>query len=316
MTGEELTARQAWTLNQKIDHSVGTIEAFISRTGKIPYVAFSGGKDSTVLLDLCRRFVKSDIKGVFVNTGNEYPEIVKFVRTVDNVVVISPACKVSDVLANYGFPLVSKETALKIRQVKNTQSEKLIKIRMVGTGKGTFGVIPEKWKFLIKAPFDVSEKCCYILKKRPSREYERNTGEVPVIGTMAAESRARRTLYLRRNGCNVFEGKHCASYPLSIWTEADIWQYIKRYNIPICELYRDKQCQRTGCMFCGFGAHLDKGKRFEMLYRLHPALYRKMMAYKNNDVTYRQALRAIGVPLPDEVRQLYLFDEKEIDGEC
>jgi 3'-phosphoadenosine 5'-phosphosulfate sulfotransferase (PAPS reductase)/FAD synthetase len=177
---------------------------------------------------------------------------------------------------------------------------------MNGSEKGA-GAIPEKWKFLIKAPFDVSEKCCYILKKHPCHEYERNTGEVPVIGTMAAESRARRTEYLRRNGCNVFAGKHVASYPLSIWTEADVWQYIKRYNIPICELYRDKQCQRTGCMFCGFGAHLDRGKRFEMLYRLHPALYRKMMAYKNNDVTYRQALRAIGVPLPDEVRQLYFF---------
>ncbi len=163
MTAKELIARQSWTFNQKLDHSIGTLEAFISRTGKIPYVAFSGGKDSTVLLDLCRRFVKSDIKGVFVNTGNEYPEIVKFVRTVDNVVVISPACKVSDVLANYGFPLVSKETAQKIREVKNTKSEKLLKIRMNGSEKGA-GAIPEKWKFLIKAPFDVSEKCCYILK--------------------------------------------------------------------------------------------------------------------------------------------------------
>ena len=307
MTEEELTARQAWTLNQKIDHSVGTIEAFISRTGKIPYVAFSGGKDSTVLLDLCRRFVKSDIKGVFVNTGNEYPEIVKFVRTVENVVVISPACNVSRVIADNGFPLVSKETSLKIRQVKNTKSEKLIKMRMVGKGKGAYGVIPEKWKFLVRAQFNVSEKCCDILKKRPSREYERNTGEVPIIGTMAAESSLRRNTYIKRNGCNVLVGKHVASYPLSIWTEEDVWQYVKRYNVPICELYNDKQCQRTGCMFCGFGAHLDKGRRFEMLYSLHPELYRIMMNYKNNGVTYRQALRAIGVPLPDEVRQLYFF---------
>lgn len=319
MTGEELTARQAWTLNQKIDHSVGTIEGFISRTGKIPFVSFSGGKDSTVLLDICRRFVNRDIKAVFDNTGNEFPEIVQFVRTVENVTIITPKLNIGQIIANNGFPLISKETAHGIRQSKTTKSERLRKKRLQGTNpsKGMVcGKIPNKWQFLIKEPFMVSEKCCDILKKRPFAKYQRETGELPIIGTMASESRLRRQQYILRGGCNSWKENHLASYPLSIWTEADIWQYIKRYNIPICELYSDKQCQRTGCMFCGFGAHLDKGKRFEMLYRLHPTLYRKIMAYKNNDVTYRQALRAIGIPLPDEVRQLYLFDEKEIDCEC
>lgn len=50
MTIEDLKNRQKWTLSQKIDHSVGTIESFIAKTGKIPYVSFSGGKDSTVLI--------------------------------------------------------------------------------------------------------------------------------------------------------------------------------------------------------------------------------------------------------------------------
>ena len=42
-------------------------------------VAVSGGVDSTVLLDLVRS-ANPDIKAVFVNTGLEYPQIVKFVN--------------------------------------------------------------------------------------------------------------------------------------------------------------------------------------------------------------------------------------------
>lgn len=87
MTIQELNTRQGWTLSQKIDHAVGTVEAFLSRTGKVPYVSFSGGKDSTVLLDIVRRFVDRDIKAVFCNTGNEYPEIVRFVRSTENVTI-------------------------------------------------------------------------------------------------------------------------------------------------------------------------------------------------------------------------------------
>lgn len=43
------------------------------------YVSFSGGKDSTVLLDLVRKLYPS-IVAVFVDTGLEYPEIREFVK--------------------------------------------------------------------------------------------------------------------------------------------------------------------------------------------------------------------------------------------
>lgn len=62
---------------------------------------------------------------------------------------------------------------------------------------------------------------------------------------------------------------------------------------------------RTGCMFCGFGAHMEKVSRFELLYDLHPKAYNVFMAYQNNGHTYREALRAIGVQLPDETPRLF-----------
>ena len=309
MTSAELRSRMAWTLEQKIDHTIGTVESFIARTGKTPYVSFSGGKDSTVLLDICRRFVSRNMKAVFDNTGNEYPEIVQFVRTMENVTIITPKLSIRQIIANNGFPLISKETAKGIRQAKTTKSEKLRNIRLYGTGASrglTSGKIPNKWQYLINEPFMVSEKCCALLKKRPFARYQRETGELPIIGTMASESRLRRLQYIIRGGCNSWNANHLASYPLSIWTEADIWAYIHKFNIPVCSLYSREGCDRTGCMFCGFGAHLEKRSRFAVLYDLHPKLYEVFMRYENNGITYRHALRRIGIPLPDEVRQLEL----------
>lgn len=49
------------------------------------YVSFSGGKDSTVLLDICRRMYPN-IVAVYSDTGLEFPEIREFVKTKDNVV--------------------------------------------------------------------------------------------------------------------------------------------------------------------------------------------------------------------------------------
>lgn len=151
----------------KIDHAVGTVEAFLSRTGKVPYVSFSGGKDSTVLLDIVRRFVDRDIKAVFCNTGNEYPEIVRFVRSTENVTIIRPGITVRKVIGKYGFPLISKEQAHGIRQAKTTKSEKLLAIRLHGTDatRGyTSGKIANRWQYLIKQPFMISEQCCDCLK--------------------------------------------------------------------------------------------------------------------------------------------------------
>ena len=79
ITKDELEYRQNWSLNQKIDHSLGVIDQFYQRLNGRVYISFSGGKDSTVLLWLARK-IYPDIKAVFCNTGNEYPDIVKFVR--------------------------------------------------------------------------------------------------------------------------------------------------------------------------------------------------------------------------------------------
>lgn len=301
MDYNELKRRQQWALNQKIDHSLGAIEAFISRTGRTPFVSYSGGKDSTVLLDIARRYIDKEMKAVFCNTGNEYPEIVRFVRNTENVTIIRPQYTIRQVIEKYGFPLISKEQAHGIRQAKTTRSEKLRNIRLHGTDRSkgwVSGKIADRWQFLIDEPFMVSEKCCDCLKKRPLARYAKESGEVPLIGTMAAESILRKQQYIRRGGCNSFSGKNAASYPLSIWTDEDIWNYIRMFNVPYCELY-DQGHTRTGCMVCGFGAQYETApNRFERLAASYPKAYEIFMGYTNNGITYRESLSILGVPLP------------------
>lgn len=77
---------------------------------------------------------------------------------------------------------------------------------------------------------------------------------------------------------------------MSIWTDKDIWDFIKQNNIPYCEIY-DKGETQTGCMICGFGCHMDN--RFERLELNHPKAFEIGMSYKNNGVTYAEAINTV-----------------------
>ena len=309
MTLEILRERQSWPLEQKIDHTVGAAEAFINycrEHDRTPYVSFSGGLNSTVLLDLVRRVLDPQMKGVFCSTGNEFPEIVRFVRQTPNVEIIRPAMTPREVLAKYGFSLVSKEQAHAVRDIRTTHSDKLRNYRLSGDGIRTNGVLAKKWRYLIAEPYMTSEKCCEILKKRPFAKYNRLNQSVPMVGTMAGESKRREFTYISNGGCNVFndDPKKVHSAPLSIWTGADCWAYIRKYDVPYCEIYDVPGIDRTGCVFCGFGAHLN-GNRFRVLYERYPKLYCMAMNYTNNGYTYRHALRRMGIELPDEQQELF-----------
>jgi 3'-phosphoadenosine 5'-phosphosulfate sulfotransferase (PAPS reductase)/FAD synthetase len=297
MTYQELKERQGWPLEQKIDHAAGVVSTFLARTDGKAYLSTSGGKDSGVMVDIVRRFVDKDIPAVFCNTGNEYPESVQFVRrTTDNLVTIRPDMRVAEIIAKYGFPLVSKEQSRYIWQARHTNSEKLRRLRLHGNADG-IGKIAERWKFLIGAPFDVSEKCCDYLKKRPFERFHKQTGLYPIIGTMAGESRLRLQKWLR-HGCNSFESSLVASYPLSIFTDADVWAYIRRFNLPYSPVY-DMGFRRTGCLFCGFGCHIGGDRRFYLLKKHKPKIYDHFMRMTNSGISYREALQFCGVDFPD-----------------
>lgn len=274
----QLLQRQSLPLEMKEKMSETRIRNWYEHWEGRVYVSFSGGKDSTVLLHLVRRFYP-EVPAVFVNTGLEYPEIIKFVRETPNVTWLQPKLTFAAVLEKWGFPVVSKEQAQYIYEIRNTKSDYMRRLRLEGKknkrGKIS-GKLSEKWKYLLDAPFKISEKCCDIMKKAPSIAYEKKERRKPFIGAMASDSFLRRLGYMRR-GCNAFGTKRPASNPLAFWLEEDVWGYLKKYRIPYSPIY-DKGYTRTGCMFCMFGVHMEKGEnRFQKMERTHPRQYKYCM---------------------------------------
>ena len=140
----------------------------------------------------------------------------------------------------------------------------------------------ERYQFMLDAPFEISNKCCNVMKKAPVHEYQRTTGRNPITAQMASESRLRTQKWLQA-GCNGFDLKNPISNPMSFWTEQDVLLYIYKNHIPIASVYGDivkengidgqfdledmglfelerptlktTGCSRTGCFACLYGAH-------------------------------------------------------------
>lgn len=281
------------------------------------YISFSGGLDSTVLLDLVREELDETVPAVFCNTGLEYPELVEFVKSISNVEIIKPKMNFKKVITTYGYPIVSKETAAKIRKLRHSNlSPRYRNYLLNGDERGKLGKLADKWKFLVDAPFDTSEKCCDVMKKTPFREYHKRTGRVPFIGVTQDESFMRERQY-SKTGCNVYDSNKPKSQPLGFWTKQDVLRYAYENKIAIAPVYGDivkredgefilTGEQRTGCIFCAFGCHLEKEpNRFQRLEDTHPKLWRYCMkSCEDGGLGMGKVLDYINVPYMKNVTVL------------
>lgn len=285
-TIEDLRDMQALPLEYKIALTRDRIRDAVQRFGENGvYVSFSGGKDSTVLLDIVRS-VYPDIEAVFINTGLEYPEIQQFVKTFDNVRIVRPEMPFIDVIRKYGYPLIGKEVAEKISECRH--GSRRAKVSFIKGAKPT-RYDYSRYAPLLNVDFMIDSRCCKVMKKKPAKSIKK----VDIIATMAEESQLRTAGWLKR-GCNAFDCERPISKPMSFWTEQDVLQYIRERNLKICSVYGDiveenkdgqqviegcgnlctTGCHRTGCIFCAFGAHRPKGmSRFQRLKETHPKQY-------------------------------------------
>lgn len=272
--------------------------------GGMVYVGFSGGKDSTVLLDLVRR-IYPDVEAVFVDTGLEYPEIKSFVNTINNVTKLKPEMSFREVIAKYGYPVFGKETARYIKSyrkyledIKENPDTKMttdvMKILGLPPFDSTSRYNKSKFKdFAENSTIKVSNICCDIMKKNPIHKWEKTNKKYPILGILTEESMLREVDWVH-NGCNGFDMKRPRSIPLAFWTEQDILHYLKNYSIPYSPIYGDIVDEwtaykrkpnfptgklittgekRTGCMYCLFGQHLSKETNLQRMAKTHPKIY-------------------------------------------
>ncbi len=178
------------------------------------HVAFSGGKDSCVLLDLVEKALpKGSFVVVFGDTGMEFPDTYEIIK------------KTKKQCAEYEIPFYIAKSHL------NPQ---------------------ESWE-LFGPPSRSLRWCCSVHKSTPQtlklREVIGKKAFIGLdyVGVRAQESAARST-YKYENYSAKQKGQFSHNSILE-WTSAEIWLYIYANDVLINETYK-KGNGRAGCLFC------------------------------------------------------------------
>lgn len=209
------------------------------------YVAFSGGKDSLVVLDLVRH-VEPDAPVVFFDSGLEYPETYDYVRE------------------------LAQQWALDLHRVpaEPTLLDVLVDSGVWDHRAPDAGALPDLHEVLIGGP---------------ARRAHELLGPGELWGVRADESAGRRAMYTRggrRDGVIERADGTVAYGPIWDWTTRDVWSYIGRRGLPANPVY-DKlarlgvpEKQRRVSHLID-GDHLDRG-RLIWLRRGWPVLFEQL----------------------------------------
>jgi phosphoadenosine phosphosulfate reductase len=194
------------------------------------HVAFSGGKDSAVLLDLVKKALPvGSFVVIFGDTGMEFPDTYKAVEQTRQ------QCEAD------GTPFYVARSHFEPK---------------------------DSWE-LFGPPARVLRWCCSVHKSTPQTIKMREiTGKDNYIGMDFVGVRAHESVTRSKYDYENFGKKQKGQYsynPILEWTSAEVWLYTLTNNIVINEAYK-KGNSRAGCLFCPMGG----GKGDFLQYSAYP----------------------------------------------
>lgn len=190
------------------------------------HVAFSGGKDSAVLLDLVKKALPKDsFVVVFGDTGMEFSDTYEAVTETE---------------------IMCREEGILFYRAKSHFAPE------------------ESWE-LFGPPARVLRWCCSVHKSTPQTLKLREiTGKNNYVGMDFVGVRAHESIARSKYSYENFGKKQKGQYsfnPILEWTSAEIWLYIFANNLYINKAYK-KGNSRAGCLFCPMGGGVSDYFRY------------------------------------------------------
>lgn len=199
------------------------------------YIAFSGGKDSTILHYLIDMALPNNkIPRIYANTGIEYIEMIKFVKSLaitdDRFVIINQTRNIKQTLNQYGYPFKSKEYSLRVEQFNKGNNSNFVMKYITGWNYNKNEPTPSKfvcpkilkYQFEERGKYNYSNKCCYKLKKELTHKWQKENNKKIVITGMRNEEGGNR----ERLTCITDKGKKF--HPLVVITEEWENEFVER----------------------------------------------------------------------------------------
>lgn len=250
----------------KVERAIMRLKAYEPEEGY--FLCFSGGKDSCVIKALADMAeVKYDAH--YSVASVDPPELVRFIKDVHPDVIFDyPKYKDGTVATMWN--LIPKKSMPPTRIVRYCCQ--YLK-EQNGHGKGRLKVTGVRWAESANRRKNQSEvtimdkKAGKFIEKELSDLDFRITDKGGVVLPLDSFDRNNKMVEM------CYKTHTTTVNPIIDWNDAEVWEFIKEYNIPYCCLY-DEGFKRLGCIGCPMGSREQRIREFER-YPKYKALYMK-----------------------------------------
>lgn len=222
----------------KVQTAIERLKAFEPKDR--PYwLAFSGGKDSCVILELAK-MAGVKFEAHYRVTSVDPPELVRFIKKVHPEVSF-------DIPHDKNGKPVSMWSLLKSRTLPPTRIARYCcKELKESGGNGTITITGVRWAESVNRK--TNQGIVTVQDKKASKSEE--------LANAGAKQTKRGGVVLNddndeaRRAVEVcFRTHKTIVNPIIDWLDEDVWEFIHKYNVPYCELY-DQGYKRLGCIGC------------------------------------------------------------------